>query len=260
MIEESQRLEFRSPPGYGTLVPLNRAKHAGLGLPAMAGFQWCAALNSVYLSAPEMARAALDYPIGFIRENPSGDFLPVAVLGLRGGENLFVDSSGRWREHSYVPAYVRRYPFCIVELPSAEAAAEPQRLICVQEDRLVPSPTPFFDAQGEPTPAWTPALQLIEAIEGARLQTRTFARRLDAFGLMTPFDALAMPSGGVPMRLQGLYRVDEEKLKGLAERELRQLLRKNELRAVYAHLLSLENFARLMTMTVESDGRRNQAH
>jgi hypothetical protein len=31
------------------------------------------------------------------------------------------------------------------------------------------------------------------------------------------------------------------------------------LRAVYAHLLSLENFGKLLDMTAEADGRRNTA-
>ena len=57
-----------------------------------------------------------------------------------------------------------------------------------------------------------------------------------------------------------MHRVDEEKLNALGPRELKLLMRKGELRAVYAHLLSLENFGRLLDMTAETDGRRNQAH
>ena len=32
------------------------------------------------------------------------------------GQNLFVDDDGRWAEGAYVPAFVRRYPFCISRL------------------------------------------------------------------------------------------------------------------------------------------------
>jgi hypothetical protein len=51
-----------------------------------------------------MPAAMRSYPIVF-----SGpDFMPVAMItGIKQGENLFVDSDGRWAEPHYVPAYVQ---------------------------------------------------------------------------------------------------------------------------------------------------------
>jgi len=251
---------FQLPPGYRSLNALDRRLHAGLSILPDRNHAWCGKLNSVFLNAVELAKACADYPIAFVRETNSGEYLPVALLGLRTGENLFVDSRGQWKTRSYVPAYVRRYPFCIAELPQ-DGGGEPQRLICVQQDQLAPSAAPYFDANGEATAEWKPVQDLIEAMESARQQTRAFARRLEAFGLLAPFDALALPrGGGQQMRLQGLHRVDEEKLNALGAREQKLLMRKGELRAVYAQLLSLENFARLLDLTAEADGRRNQTH
>jgi hypothetical protein len=237
------------PPGYEALAPLDRMRHAGRAVAPNPGRKWCAGLNSVFINAAEMGKACADYPIAFVREANSGEYLPVALLGLRTGENLFVGADGLWQALSYIPAYVRRYPFCTLELPPAQGASEPQRLIAVQENQLVPSDKPYFNEQGEATPEWQPVHELIEAMEGARQQTRAFTRRLEAFGLFTPFDALALPRGGQQMRLQGLHRVDEEKLNALGSREQKMLMRKGELRAVYAHLLSLENFGKLLDLT-----------
>lgn len=254
------QITLQIPPGYTSLTALDRHKHAGRAILPNRNYAWCSKLNSVFLNAVELAKACVDYPIAFVRETNSGEYLPVALLGLRTGENLFVDDKSQWRTRAYLPAYVRRYPFCIAEVP-AQDGGEPQRLICVQEDQLGPAAKPYFDAQGEPTADWTPVKDLIEAVESARQQTRAFTRRLEAFGLFAPFDALAMPKGGgQQMRLQGLHRVDEEKLNALGSREQKLLMRKGELRAVYAHLLSIENFARLLDMTAEADGRRNPAN
>jgi hypothetical protein len=250
---------FRLPPGYSALAALDRHKHAGLAAP-LQDHAWCARLNSVFLNAVELGKACADYPIAFVRDGGNGEYHPVAVLALRSGENLFVGADGQWQPGRYLPAYVRRFPFCIAELPAA-GGAEPQRLICVQEDRLSRSDAPYFDSRGEPTAAWQPVKDLVEAIETSRQQTRAFTRRLEAFGLFTPFDALALPrDGGRQLRLQGMHRVDEEKLNALGAREQKLLMRKGELRAVYAHLLSLEHFGKLLDMTAEADGRRNQAH
>jgi len=256
-----RKLSISTPPGYGNMVPLDRLRHAGLGLRADYSYRWCAGLNSSFLNAVEIARAALDYPIAFIREASTGDYLPIAVLGLRSGENLFIDSNGRWRPQRYVPAFVRRHPFCLVEIPAATPEAAAQKLICVVSDQLGPSLNPLFDTKGEPTPAWAPRMQLIEAVDNSQQQTRNFCRKLDELGLLTAFDALALPQGGgVQMRLAGLFRIDVEKLNALEDEKLRPLMPTGELQAIYAHLLSLDNFARLLELTTEADGRRTQAN
>ncbi len=244
-----EQISFQLPPGYSALIALDRHQHAGLSVRPDHNQAWSSKLNSVFLNAVELAKACADYPIAFVRESSSGEYLPVALLGLRAHENLFVDGKGQWKPGTYIPAYVRRHPFCIAVVPAVDGA-EPRHLICVQPDQLAPSATPYFNAKGEARAEWKPMQDLIEAMENARQQTRAFSRRLEAFGLFTPFDALALPSsGGQQMRLQGLHRVDEDRLNALGAREQKLLMRKGELRAVYAHLLSLENFGRLLDMT-----------
>ena len=180
-------------------------------------------------------------------------FIPVAVLGLRNQENLFVGEDGQWRPHCYIPAYFRRHPFCIAELPKADGA-EPQRLVCVEAEQLAASDQPLISEDGAPTERWQAIQQLLEAIEGARQQTRVFTRRLEALELLTGFDALATANSGQQMRLQGMFRVDEQKLSGIPQKELKQMLSKGELRCLYAHLISLENFGRLLDLTPVADG------
>ena len=233
-----------SPPGYGVIAPVDRQRHAGLGIRPGLDYRWCQSLNAVFVNAGEFGKAALDYPIAFARDERSGEFVPVAVLGLRPKQNLFVDDHGQWRAQRYIPAYFRRYPFCIAEVPQPNGAAA-QQMVCVQEDQLAPASLPLFGKDGAPTAAWAPVMRLLEAIENARQQTRVLTRRLEALGLLTAFDAVAMPSKGKPLRLQGLFRVDEEKLQQISTRDLRTLLRKGELRAVHAHLLSLANIDRV---------------
>ena len=50
---------------------------------------------------------------------------PVALLGLRNEENLFIVGDGSWNA-CYIPAFVRRYPFVF-----AETGEEGQRVACI---------------------------------------------------------------------------------------------------------------------------------
>jgi hypothetical protein len=52
--------------------------------------------------------------------------------------------------------------------------------------------------------------------------------------------------GGQPMQLTGMHRVDEAKIEQLNASQFKNLAKKGIFGRVYAHLLSLENFARLL--------------
>lgn len=245
-MSDPQPVTLTAPPGYGAVAPFDKTRHAGLGLKAGRDYRWAAGMNAVYVSAVEFTRVALEYPIAFVKESGKDGYLPVALLGLLRNQNLFVDAQGRWREGHYVPAYFRRHPFCLADVPTKE---EPNRqLVCVQEDQLEKNDKPLLGADGKPTAEWEPILKLIEAIEGARNPTLAFGKKLDSLGLLAPFDAIAVPREGAQVRLAGLYRVDEEKLRKQNARTLRALLMRGELRLIYAHLLSLENFAKLLDL------------
>ena len=60
------------------------------------------------INAVEFGLAVRHYPIVFTSADPA---LPVAVLGLRSGQNMFIGDDGAWESSNYVPAYIRRYPF-----------------------------------------------------------------------------------------------------------------------------------------------------
>ena len=56
----------------------------------------------------------------------------------------------------------------------------------------------------------------------------------------------AIPNEGQPIAMTGLYRVSEPKLAALAPGALKELVEKGMLARVYAHLISLGNFGRLL--------------
>src|SRR5690606_23806240 len=98
------------PAFFKNVVPLNRDRHRRLKLRMDGRATFAAGTHFVPLAAVELYEAARDYPIVF---TGSEDASPVAILGLRAGENLFIDANGRWANGTYVPAFVRRYPFIL---------------------------------------------------------------------------------------------------------------------------------------------------
>lgn len=242
-------LTLTSPPGYGKIVLMQRDAHAGLGVKPDLGMQWTSGLNAVFLSAEEFQAALFHYPIAFTRDSASGRPIPVAILGLGDRGNVFVDESGEWRKGAYLPAYVRRYPFCLSRRADDK---EGPLAVCVQEDTLDANAPALLDAEGNPTDAFKAQHELLRAMEDAQRRTRVFMAELDRLELLTTLDDVIVPRTSTQLRLQGLMRIDEEKLHALAPDALQGLALPGYLAAIYAHLSSLANFARLANTAAKS--------
>src|SRR5690606_18810785 len=77
-------------------------------------FRFTAQTTALPANVGEFLPALRYYPIVFTNtETPA----PLLVLGLKEGQNLFVEPTGGWRPRTYVPAYLRRYPFILIEAP-----------------------------------------------------------------------------------------------------------------------------------------------
>ncbi len=107
-------MDIKPPFGYKQIVPLNRTQKVRLlrpgEIPAFAS-----SLNAIPISYSEFALVAREYPIVFTAVSGTQVFAPVAVLGMAANENLFNDG-GTWASNVYVPAYARRFPFCMTRV------------------------------------------------------------------------------------------------------------------------------------------------
>lgn len=237
----SDPTEFFGPVGYGRVMALDRTRHAGWGMRASSSLTWSADVNAVPINVDEFGVAALHMPLAFVKDI-SGAYDSAAILTVQAGRNFFVDHRGNWRQGAYVPAYLRRFPFCTRATPDR---ASPY-LVCVREDGIEPnSAAPLIDSVGKLTPHWQPWQRLIEAFEQSRQRTRQFINELTDLDLLVPCDAVRFLPGGSKERMTGLHRVDEPRLRSLTAGILRDLLDGGQMRAIHAHLLSLEHLQRL---------------
>jgi hypothetical protein len=80
---------------YRKVVALNSEVHRNLKFAVNeANFSFARDTTAVLMAGVEFAEAAREYPIVFIRGQDQ-QMRPVALLGVRNGENLFVDPGFR---------------------------------------------------------------------------------------------------------------------------------------------------------------------
>ena len=236
-------MQINPPFGYQKIVPFYRNTKVRLpGTDELPAF--VRDTNAVPVSYTEFAVACRDYPLVFVTTDGSKSFSPVAIIGIAGNENLFVRDA-QWDKSVYLPAYIRRYPFCMARV-TLDGQEQADRLVCVEEAFLSDAGETMFDAAGNPLPRWTAVGKLLEEYERDLERTREMCGILADFGLLEPFTLQAVLEGAPPLNLGGMFRVDEKKLEVLNAAQHKTLLRKGVMGRIYAHLISLENFARLL--------------
>jgi len=226
---------------YERPVLLNRDKHRNRKVLASSSFAFARKANSLYLAGVEFNEACKEYAIVFTRAG-NGKTVPVVMLGLRNRENLFVDDEGNWTA-GYVPAFLRRYPFVLAELPGKTLGACIDEAFAGLNDSQGEA---LFDEKGENTPFLQNALDFLGQYQNEHLRTEAFCERLEKAGLLREMDAKADLTDGRSFTLKNLLVVDEQKLMALPDAVALAMFRSGELHLVSMHLMSLSNMQKLV--------------
>ena len=245
-------MQINPPFGFKEIVPLYKNQKVRLPQPGSLP-DFVQATNAVPVSYSEFGVASRDYPLVFTSTDGAKTFAPVAVLGVAGQENLYL-AGGQWDPAFYVPAYIRRYPFCMARV-SLNQVEQADRLICIEKAFIDEGGEPMFGIDGAPLERWKPIEKLLNEYEADLERTREMCAILADYSLLEPFTLQATLKAGGAMNLGGMFRVEERKLEFLNASQHKNLIRKGIMGRMYAHLLSLDNFGRLLARKNTASGR-----
>ncbi len=225
------------PLFYNDLMPLNSRDHGTWRSRTTDRAKWLVNQHAIPLTVEEFPQAQRNFPIVFSSgDNP----VPLALMGLNEGVNVFVDDEGAVTGPVYVPAYARRYPFMLARLnPESEELS-----LCFDPTTdLIGS----FDEGAElfegenPTEACKATLNFCEQFEIAGQKTQAFIEELTKNKLLMDGEVAIQQEGkDQPFVYRGFQMVDENKLRELRGDILRQWAQSGMLGLIYAHLFSLE--------------------
>jgi SapC protein len=240
-------MQIAPPFGYKEVVPFLKTQKVKLLAPGEVP-EFAQRGNAIPISLSEFQVVARHYPVVFTSGDAGKSYAPVAVLGMTAGENLFY-ANGAWESGVYVPAYARRFPFCMARV-NVNRVEQKDRLICVEKSFVeAEGGETLFDSGGKAGEKWKGLERLLSEYETDLERSREMCAILADYGLLEPFSmqaTLAKDKGGGAMQVTGMHRVAEKNLESLNAAQLKNLIRKGILARVYIHLLSLENFGRLL--------------
>lgn len=227
---------------YKRPTVLDRNEHKKLRFKPADNVSFSQSSLAVPLLAGEFSLASREFPIIFLR-SAEGDLTPVALLGLPGDQNQYVDEEGNWLGR-YVPAFVRRYPFVLARADDSEL------VVCFDEEFSGLGEKSggelLFDKSGEPTETLSRVTQFLTEFHQQSVATQQFVKKLAEADLLTESTATIRAAGHEDYSLQGLLIVDEQKLRGIDDSMALQLFRSAEIGLIYAHLMSLSNLTDLL--------------
>lgn len=228
------------PLFYSKPTPLDAKAHAKLSLKKDIGLGFTKDVNAVPINLVEMPQICHFYPIAFSND---GNATPVAILGIRDNENLYLDEKGDWAENTYIPAYIRRYPFIFSEIPDSDKLT--LCLDATEETTVKDDTQPFFDKDGNPTQLSQNALEFCKSYHSAAQQTLEFSKALEASGLLVDRQAEITVGGDKKITFSGFKVIDEKKLAEMNDKDFLEWRSKGWLPFLYAHLFSGMNWQRL---------------
>ena len=234
---------------YKALVPLNTGQHSKYKIRPLERAPDFGKTHAVPATVDEFALLQRHYPIVFsVGDQP----VPLALMGLNEGVNVFFDENGRTEEATlYIPAYMRRYPFLLARLrPDSDELSlcfDPKSGAIGEFD----DGEPLFDGT-EPSEATKAVLAFCEQFETAGQRTAAFIQELVKSDLLMDGEVAIQPEGAPqPFVYRGFRMVDEEKLRELRGDELRKMNQNGMLALIYAHLFSLSQIREVFSRQVQ---------
>ena len=248
---------------YEHPVPLNRAEHKDLRLKSVPNVRFAMNTHSVPITGAEFGVAARDLMIVFAGVDAASSG-PIALLGLRQNENLFIDAAGQWAPNVYVPAFIRRYPFVLAEKPAGEAGDDFTVFLDDGYEGFNTSEGErLFKEDGADSELLTHAVGFLSDFQQNVVRTKWFMQQLVKHDLLEPRNVQLHkgdPNDGSAINLNGRFVVNEEKLRGLDEKVAQEFAREGVFGWIYGHLLSLSNIDRLAQRLSEREQAESLAN
>jgi len=225
-----------------TIEALSNKLHAGLKLKQDPCLIQSKNKHFSPLVVGEFVPASQDFPIVFIKEQETGQFKSIALLGIEPGSNLFYSDKG-W-QGNYRPQAYSLSPFMV-----SQQTDEKDAILCIDSQSPLINKEQgeaFFD-ENNAACDWVSKRgeQVVSYVEQTQL-TQHFINVLLDFELLAPQTLTLKATGKKETSLNGLYAIDEKKLNALSSDKFDSLRQSGALVAIYASLISMQRIEALV--------------
>lgn len=235
------------------LVKLNHTEHSALKITHNCTVNVVEKQHVIALRVTEVGQAATCFPIFIGRAGDSEEWSLSAMASFEPGTNLFVKGE-RW-DAAHVPINMQTYPLFLIPAKDEEKG---YAVGIVASDKAFSEEKgeAIFNDDGSQTDFVKRMVSLLEDDIRGAAQTRNFTQTLADLDLLRSTDVLVHYAGGKINRIQGLFTIDEEKVRNLKTDSYLELRDNGYIIAIHAIMLSTYQLKGLINQHNESSDRQ----
>ena len=199
----------------------------------------------ITITASEYAQSSASFPIVLVKNPDSPRYRSVAMLGLESGENVFYQDD-KWSALS-VPQSIGMAPFALGLDPDKENTLT----ACVDVDSEFvgeDKDLALFEAEGKESELLTNVQNSLGRLYENEKMTENFIKELEENDLLQELELNIDLSTGEKKKLTGLFTVNEDKVKSLADDKVLDFHKRGLFVPIYAMLGSLSQINRLVQL------------
>ena len=231
---------------------LNSGEHAQLRVRTEPSAELGDAVMASLTVPIEFRRIQHNFPILFRRDNETGRFSALALLGFENGENLFLEGD-RW-DAEYKPLAMAIQPFLVGRSASGDGPSQVHidldhpRVSADGEGVLL------FDSTGQPTPYLERISAMLDELDQGYRASADFFAALERYDLLEPFFLDVELKNGSKHRMAGYHLINEDKLRELEPGAVAELHTAGHLMPIFMALASLSNLSGLIARKNRRNG------
>lgn len=232
-------------------VPVRQEQHQNLKLASKRDLAHIADQHIVPITAAEYAQASSSFPIVLVKNPDSPRYRSVVMLGLESGENLYYQDS-KWSGLS-LPQGAGMVPFALGLDPDKEntltACIDLDSAFVGEEQDLA-----LFEGDGKESELLTNVQNSLGRLYENEKMTENFIKELEDNALLQELELHVDLANGEKKKLTGVFTVNEEKVKSLADDKVLDFHKRGLFVPIYAMLGSLGQINRLVQLRNLSEG------
>ncbi|MCL1094571.1 SapC family protein [Shewanella kaireitica] len=227
-----------------SIAPLNADKHLNIAIEESKDFRRFAEQHLIPVVFHEFQHLATEFPLVFVKNSETGQFIPVALMGIKNGLNLYCQQQ-EWQT-ILRPMGFNNAPLSLFKTDEKSDDV----MVCVDESSelvVAKGGHRLFNDDKEQSDYLKARTKALVDIASYSHQTANICQFLASKGLLTPKQlSVKLLKDEQVINIDGVYIVDEKQLNSLKNDDFLTLKEKGLLPLIYAHLTSLQQLARLI--------------
>ncbi|QLE84660.1 SapC family protein [Shewanella sp. Scap07] len=233
------------------IVPLTSNKHLKTNVKESTDYSRFSTEHIVPVVIREIITLSSEYPIVFIKNAKTEEFMPVAMMGLKNGINLYCQTP-QW-DAPLKPLGFNNAPLSLMKANENSDDV----MICIDEDSNLVSETegnPLFTLSGEQSEYLKQRANALLDMAAMTQQTSAISKYLEEKNLLSPQQlTVKLASEENNINIGGIYMVNDETVNNMSNELLIELKEKGLLPVIYAHRASLHQVPRLIAKQNQYD-------